>query len=103
MWSQCARLVKAPDCKAWNGKIPSTYSSALRTFALSTHLYSPNAYRYARKVFDTCLPHPRTVKNCHRCVGSGPGFTQPALSTLKLRVDIFEMLFYLGLHIHFSS
>ena len=81
-------LLKRQIAKHGSGKIPNTYSPALRTFALTLHLYSPHAYRYVRKVFDTCLPHPRTVKSWYQSVDSEPGFTQPALSALKLRADM---------------
>lgn len=38
--------------------------------------------------FDICLTHPRTVKKWYECVDSAPGFTESALSALKLRTDI---------------
>ena len=54
-----------------NQKSPS-YSSELKSFALTLHFYSPQAYRYVRKVFDTCLSHPRTIRKWYQSV---EGFT----------------------------
>lgn len=38
------------------------YSPQLRCFALTLHYYSPKAYDYVRKTFNTSLPHPRTLR-----------------------------------------
>ncbi|XP_066987476.1 THAP domain-containing protein 1-like [Macrobrachium rosenbergii] len=55
-------LIKRQTAKHSNQPRP-TYSPELRSFALTLNFYSPHAYRYVRKVFDTCLPHPRTIRN----------------------------------------
>lgn len=37
------------------------YSPAMRKFCLTLNFYSPRSYEYVRKVFNTCLPHPKTL------------------------------------------
>ena len=55
-------LIKRRSQKLSGGLTPTTYSPELRSFALTLHFYSPHAYRYVRRMFDTCLPHPRTLE-----------------------------------------
>ncbi|GFS18021.1 THAP domain-containing protein 9 [Elysia marginata] len=59
-------LLKRCEAKSKRKGQPAKYSPELRSFALTLHFYSPKAYAYVRKAFDTCLPHPRTLKNCMR-------------------------------------
>ena len=63
------------------------YSPQLRSFALTLNFYSPRAYRFVRKSFDTSLPHPRTLEKWLKCVDVKPGFTEPSFSALKARAD----------------
>ena len=67
--------------------LPSTYSSELRSFALTLHFYSPHAYRYIRKVFNTCLPHPRTIEKWYSSVDGQPGFTDSVFQAIRARAS----------------
>lgn len=71
------------------GKSPKVqkYSPALRSFALTLNYYSPRAYEYVRKTFNTCLPHPRTLKKWYSKVGGDPGFTNESFTALKRKAD----------------
>ncbi|KAI5639788.1 THAP domain-containing protein [Phthorimaea operculella] len=51
------------------------YSPELRTFALTLYFYSPKAYCYIRSSFNTCLPHPTTIRKWYQCINATPGFT----------------------------
>lgn len=56
-----AHLLKRIVCKL-KGKLKSQkYSPELRTFAITLHYYSPRTYSYVREVFNSCLPHPKTL------------------------------------------
>lgn len=59
------------------------YSPGLRSFALTLYYYSPKAYAYVRKTFDTCLPHPRTISKWYETVDGDAGFTAEAFKILK--------------------
>lgn len=64
------------------------YSPALRSFALSLYYYSPNAYSYVRKTFDTCLPHPRTISKWYETVDGEAGFTAEAFKMLSHKNNV---------------
>ena len=55
-------LLKRQIAKITGNVCPVAYSPEHKSFALTLHVYSPHAYRYVRKMFDTCLPHPRTIE-----------------------------------------
>jgi len=78
-------LIKRRSQKLSGGLTPTTYSPELRSFALTLHFYSPHAYRYVRRMFDTCLPHPRTLEKWFQTIDGRPGFTKEAFDALKLR------------------
>ncbi|RVE40704.1 hypothetical protein evm_014645 [Chilo suppressalis] len=63
------------------------YPPALRTFACTLHFYSPKAYQYVRKKFQTCLPHPRTIRKWYESIDAQPGFTKESLEAIKLKAD----------------
>lgn len=63
------------------------YSPALRSFALTLNYYSPKAYEYVRRVFNTSLPHPRTLQKWYSKIGGGPGFTKEAFTAIKRKTD----------------
>lgn len=67
--------------------MPTSYSAELRSFALTLHFYSPHAYSYVRKAFNTCLPHPRTIEKWYCSVNGQPGFTDHALRALQARAS----------------
>lgn len=69
--------------KKSGGKLKQKYSPALRTFALTLNYYSPKAYDYVRKTFDTCLPERRTLRKWYEKIGGDPGFTKESLEALK--------------------
>lgn len=78
-------LLKRRDAKLSGKAYQVTYSPELRSFALTLHFYSPHAYRYVRKMFDTCLPHPRTIEKWFQTIDGRPGFTTEAFDALKAR------------------
>ena len=39
------------------------------------------------KVFDTCLPHPRTISRWYQSVDDAPGSTKYAFNALKMRSE----------------
>ena len=59
-------LIKRRSAKQLGFTQPLVYSPELRSFALTLHFYSPHAYRYVRKMSDTCLPQPRTIQSGYR-------------------------------------
>lgn len=61
------------------------YSPELRSFALTLHFYSKKAYMYVRKVFNTCLPHPSTIRKWYQVVDGTPGITKEALEALRCK------------------
>lgn len=61
------------------------YANDLKVFALRLHFNSPDAYKYVRKRFKTCLPHPRTISGWYRSVNVEPGFTFKAFEAPRLK------------------
>ncbi|CAB3242624.1 unnamed protein product [Arctia plantaginis] len=59
------------------------YSAELRKFALTLHFYSPKAYSYIRSTFNTCLPHPSTLRKWYQSIDAGPGFTAEAFKVMS--------------------
>nr|CAI5861024.1 unnamed protein product [Callosobruchus analis] len=72
------RLLKGPS--------KQKYTPALRSFALTLHFYSPKAYSFVRKFFNSSLPHPVTVSKWYRNIDGSPGWNEVALNTLKTKV-----------------
>lgn len=64
----------------------SKYPPEVRKFALTLHFYSPAAYKYLRRMFNTCLPHTNTLHDWYKSVEAKPGFTQEALDRLSEKV-----------------
>lgn len=60
------------------------YSPSLRKFSLCLHFISPRAYIYVRKTFNTCLPHPSTLRSWYKGIDGSPGFTAESLHCIKL-------------------
>lgn len=83
-----ADLLKRQVNKQIGKPLPVSYSAELRSFALTLNFYSPRAYRYVRRVFDTCLPHPRTVERWYSSVDCKPGFTGDALRALEAHSSV---------------
>ena len=81
-------LLKRRAAKQSGGVYKVSYSPELRSFALTLHFYSPMAYRYVRKMFDTCLPHPRTLEKWMQTIDGRPGFTSEAFDALRARTAV---------------
>lgn len=63
----------------------SKYPPGARKFALTLHFYSPAAYKYVRKMFNTSLPHPHTLYEWYRSVDAEPGFCAETLNRLEAK------------------
>lgn len=59
---------------------PAQYSPVLKDFALTLYFYSPSAYEFVRKTFDTCLL--RTLRKWCNIVEVKAGFTDVSFSAL---------------------
>ena len=81
-------LLKRNAAKFNNSSVPVRYSPELRAFALTLHFYSPRAYKYVRKMFNTCLPYSKTISNWYKNVDGKPGFTQSAFALLESKVQL---------------
>ena len=81
-------LIKRRAAKLSGGTYQVTYSPELRSFALTLFFYSLHAYRYVRKMFDTCLPHPRTIEKWLKVIDGRPGFTSEAFDALRKRTEL---------------
>lgn len=73
------------------------YSPRLRSFALTLHYYSPKAYDFVRTTFDTCIPHPRTLKKLYETVGGAPGFTTESFETIAFKASKTDYPIYANL------
>lgn len=82
-----ADLLKKRASKASNAPSQHKYSQALRSFALTLNFYSLRAYRFARKAFDTCLPHQRTLAKWCSNMEVRAGFTQYAFDALQSKAN----------------
>lgn len=80
-----ADLLKRQVGKVTKRSMPKKYSPELRAFALTLHFYSPRAYKYARKAFNTCLPHPRTLMRWYSTIDGAPGFSREALNAVRAK------------------
>lgn len=56
-----AHLLKRLIYKSKGESLTRKFSSALQTFALTLYYYFPRAYSYVRKIFNSYLPHPKTL------------------------------------------
>lgn len=81
-----ADLLKRIIYKSKGIPLTRKFSSALRTFAVTLHYYSPRAYFYVRDTSDSFLPHLRTLKKWYCCVDGEPGFNKEALAFIKERI-----------------
>lgn len=73
--------------KSLKKKLPKKYSDELKVFALTLHYYSPAAYKYVRRTFNTCLPHTRTISRWYQSINGLPGFTSEAFEALRLKAS----------------
>lgn len=72
-------------------RVPKKFSPAIRQFTLSMHFFSPNAYQFVSKQFNTILPHPCTLGKWCCKVDAEPGFTDEALKSLNT-LKLFHLL-----------
>ena len=68
----CQELINRRSSKQKNEKISKTYPLKLKAFALTLHFLSPKAYDYIKNVFDTALPHSRTIRKWYQSVDGSP-------------------------------
>lgn len=61
------------------------YKPEFRKFCLTLHFLSPNAYRYVRRKFATCLPHPKTISKWYANIDGSPGLTGDAFKVLAAK------------------
>lgn len=58
------------------------YTPEFRKFCLTLNFYSPRAYIYVRKSFNTCLPHSKTLYSWYRTMNGSPGLTDETFLNL---------------------
>lgn len=65
----------------------NSVSAELRSFALTLHFYSPAAYKYVRKTFNKCLPHPSTIRRWYSVIDGSPDITSESIIAIKSKVN----------------
>lgn len=63
------------------------YTPEFRKFCLTLNFYSPRAYNYVRKTFQSSLPHPKTIYNWYRNINGSPGFTEESFKLLESKTQ----------------
>ncbi|RVE55133.1 hypothetical protein evm_000031 [Chilo suppressalis] len=74
--------LKKKKCKRTTLKYPAF----IRKFALTLDFLSPAGYKYVRRVFDSCLPHPSTLNKWYQSIDGKPGFSEEAFRALQVKV-----------------
>ena len=77
------RIVKTKG-KSGKGK---AYPPELKSFALTLQFYSSKAYDFVRKTFNLALPHQSQIRKWYSVIPAEPGFTEPAFTALKRKVE----------------
>lgn len=77
------QLLQRQSNKINNTAVRQKYEPELRAFALTLHFYSPRAYIFVRRKFNTCLPHPKTICKWYKSINGEPGFNREALQSIK--------------------
>lgn len=72
------------------GLSSKTISPELRTFVLTLHFYSPNAYDHVRSIFNNCIPHPSAIRKWYATVDGRPGMTSESLRAIQIKVKEFQ-------------
>lgn len=62
------------------------YSEESRKFALTLHFFSPKAYNFVRRTYNTCLPHSRTLTRWYLKINAEPGLCEEAFEALQNKV-----------------
>lgn len=55
----------------------------LKSFAISLHYFSPNAYSHVRQTFANSVPHPHTISRWYQTLNACPGFSSEVLQVLQ--------------------
>lgn len=63
----------------------SKYAPEFRKFCLTLHFLSPNACRFVRNKFETCLPHPKTISKWYANIDGSPGITEDSFKILDAK------------------
>lgn len=63
------------------------YTPAVKKFALTLNYYSPSGYKYVRRQFDSCLPHPSTLSKWYQVIDANAGFTEEAFRALRSKLS----------------
>lgn len=80
-------LVKRQITKNCGNPLPGHYSHTLKSFSMTLNFYSSSAYKYIRCTFETCLPHPQTLRKWYKPVDATPGFTEASFSALRQQTE----------------
>lgn len=88
------QLLKRQISRIKKSRGSKMYEPELRIFALTLHFYSPRAYTYVRKKFNTALPHPKTICKWYKSVNGEPGFNKEALESIKTRAEQVDYPLY---------
>lgn len=86
--------LRKPNKAIHKQSLPKEYPPELRKFALTLHFYSPKAYTYVRKCFNSSLPHPKSLSKWYRSVNGNPGFLEEALNSIFERVKATDYPLY---------
>lgn len=82
--------------KCWK-KSKKKYSLEIRKFAVTLNFYSPKAYLFVRREFNSLHPCPRTLSKWYAHVDVEPGFTKEALNTLTSACKNIQTLIFCAL------
>ena len=75
------------------GRNKDSYDDTIRSFALTLHFYSPEAYEFVRNSFGHSLPHISTLRKRAQAVDGKPGFTQTAFEVSTIIVKFVIIYF----------
>lgn len=60
------------------------YTPAVKKFALTLNYYSPSGYKYVRRQFESCLPHPSTLAKWYQVIDYKQNFPKVIKDLLAL-------------------
>lgn len=83
-----SQLIERILRKKHRHKLSRKYEVGVRKFAVTTHFYSPSAYKYLRSQLGNILPHVKTLARWYSTIDGAPGFTKEALNMLSLKAKI---------------
>lgn len=89
--SQDSKLLFDNELQQTNASVSGRrYSDNIKSFAVTLHFYSPQAYEYLRK--HLTLPDVSTIRRWSSSIGCEPGFLEDALDHLKSRMSENRMM-----------